>query len=490
MKLENFKLNLETSLLVLVIVLAFLFRLYKVTNPPLDWHAFRQADTASVTREYVKHGIDLLHPKYHDLGNIQSGQYNPEGYRMVEFPVINALIAQFVRLTKLDLVVVSRLFSIFASLGTLTLLYFLVKDISGKRAGLWTAVWFGFLPYAIFYSRAILPEPFMLFFLTLGLTSFYYFLKTPSRWYFWLVSLVGLSLALLLKPFAIFIFPVLLTFAYGYKKTHLLRWSVMAGYLSLGLTLVPLTIWRQWIKQFPAGIPASDWLFNSDGIRLRPAWFRWLGYERLVKLFLGFIGVIFLPFALVKLTKKEALIYGVWWLGIITYFIVFATGNVKHDYYQNLALPILVITLGRGSTIIERLLTKKLNPLIGSLVVLGLVLVTNLSAWPFVKGYFMINHPEYIVAGEAVDKLLPKDAVVIAPDFGDTQFLFMTNRRGFPIGFEIDKKIQHGAQYYVSTSFDDEVKDLEKKYFTIKKTPEYIILDLTKTKTQKIKTQP
>ena len=475
------KLNFEIGLLALILLLAFVLRLYRISNPPLDWHAFRQADTASVTREYVKHGIDLLRPRYHDLSNIQSGKPNPEGFRMVEFPLINAIIAQVVLITGLDLVIVSRLFSLLASLGTLSLIYLLVKEISGKKAALWSSLFFALLPYSIFYSRVILPEPFILFFSMLGLTSFFFFLKKPGL-ILWLLAWLGFSLALLLKPFVIFIMPVLLAFAYGLERKKLFSLPVVLGYLGLSTSFLTLYAWREWIKQFPSGIPASNWLFNSDGIRLRPAWFRWLGYERLVKLFLGFVGLVFLPFSLVKLSKKEALIYGVWWLGILAFFVVIATGNVRHDYYQNLMLPILVITLGRGATLIERQLNRHFNPLISSLAVLGLALITSLSAWQFIKGFYHINHPEYIIAGEAVDKLTPKNAIVIAPAFGDTQLLFMTNRRGFPIGFEIEEKIKAKAQYYVSTNFDDEVKKLEKKYFTIKKTHQYIILDLTKEK--------
>ena len=474
-------LNFELTILIVLLAVAFNLRLYRLSNPPLDWHAFRQADTASVSREYVKHGIDLLRPKYHDLSSIQSGQLNPMGYRMVEFPIINGLVAAIVLATGFNLVIVSRLLAIFASLVTLVSIYYLTKEISGRRAATWTALWFALLPYAIFYSRTILPEPFMLASLTLGLTAFYYFLKT-EKWYYWLISWLALSLSLLLKPFTVFIFPVLLTFAVGYQKKKLAKLKIVVAYLSLGLTALPLLAWREWIKRFPAGIPASDWLYNSDGIRLRPAWFRWLFYERLVKLFLGFVGVIFLPFALVNLKKKETLIYAVWWLGILAYFIIFATGNVRHDYYQNLMLPILVITLGRGTTILERFLSKKFNPLLASLSILSLILATNLSAWQFVKGYFNINHHEYLTAGKAVDELLPKNALVIAPDFGDTQFLYATNRRGFPIGFEIEKKIKAGAQYYVTTSDNQEARNLEKKYFTVKKTPIYLILNLTRLK--------
>ena len=73
-------------LLVIVILLTFFPRMYRIDNPIADWHSWRQGDTASVTREYVKHGIDILRPRYHDLGNVQSGKHNLEGWRMVEFP--------------------------------------------------------------------------------------------------------------------------------------------------------------------------------------------------------------------------------------------------------------------------------------------------------------------------------------------------------------------------------------------------------------------
>ena len=79
-------------ILIFIILVAFLVRLYRIDNPIADWHSFRQADTASVTREYIENSIDLLRPRYHDLSNIQSGFDNPMGYRMVEFPFINGLI--------------------------------------------------------------------------------------------------------------------------------------------------------------------------------------------------------------------------------------------------------------------------------------------------------------------------------------------------------------------------------------------------------------
>jgi hypothetical protein len=103
-------------------------------------------------------------------------------------------------------------------------------------------------------------------------------------------------------------------------------------------------------------------------------------------------------------------------------------------------------------------------------------------SWKQVGGYFNINHTEYLETGAAVDRLTPPDALVIAPAFGDTQFLYATNRRGWPIGFEIEDKIKKGADYYVSTSYDDEAKALEQTYTVVEKNKTFILIDLQKKK--------
>ena len=462
----------QTFLVSLILLLALLLRLYRIGNPVADWHAFRQADTASVTREYVKADkIDLLRPKYQDLSDIQSGFDNLEGYRMVEFPFINGLLAILLKTFKnWDLVLLSRLASVFTSLLTTVVLYKLVKEISGQKTALLSAFVYAVLPYSVYYSRVVLPEPYFLFFSTLSIWQFYLFAKTKKTSSY-LISLIALVLAALLKPFVVFLAPVYLMILWQFRRSKIFLDPRV--YLLPILAFTPMFVWREWIKNFPTGIPVSNWLFNGNGIRLRPAWFRWLFYERLTKLFLGYFGLIFLFANLLK-KDKSFYLYGAWWLGILLYFIVIATGNVQHDYYQNLILPIVTISVARGAIIIYEKLNKKIAlPAIISIFALSLFF-----AWKQVGGYFNVNHWEYIKTGNTVDKLIDPKALVIAPAMGDTQFLFQTNRRGWPIGFEIEDKINKGASVYVSTSYDWEAKDLEKKYQVITKNNDCIIIDL------------
>src|SRR3989344_7731029 len=83
----------EYFLISIILFLALVTRLYKVKSPIADWHSWRQADTASVTKIYVEEGIDLLRPRYHDISSIQTGIFNPQGLRLVEFPIFNVIHA-------------------------------------------------------------------------------------------------------------------------------------------------------------------------------------------------------------------------------------------------------------------------------------------------------------------------------------------------------------------------------------------------------------
>lgn len=77
-----------------------------------------------------------------------------------------------------------------------------------------------------------------------------------------------------------------------------------------------------------------------------------------------------------------------------------------------------------------------------------------------------------------MDKVAPNDALIIAPYMGDTAFLYQTNRRGWPIGGEIDKRIEQGADYYVTTALNDEAKSLMDIYQIIESNDQFTLIKL------------
>ncbi len=244
------------------------------------------------------------------------------------------------------------------------------------------------------------------------------------------------------------------------------------------LTLAPFILWRLWMRQFPEGVPASGWLFNEGNIRFKGAFFYWLFADRLGRLILGYWGIfLFLLGVLVRPAKKENLFFLTWFFGIIIYFFVIAKGNITHDYYQIIALPIICIYLAKGATFL--LSPQKLFNRALSLSVLVICIVFSLAfSWYHVRSFFNINRPEIVKAGRIADRLLPLDAKVIAPYSGDTAFLYQTKRKGWPVGGNIEDKINKGASFYISIDETQETKELQKKYETIFQASDFLILNL------------
>lgn len=461
---------------VFVVILTIGLRLYHINSPVADWHSFRQTDTASVAQWYVSNDVDLLHPRYQDVSNIQSGKDNPSGWRMVEFPLYQGVAATLARgMPSVSVEVWLRIVTILSATGTVIILMALTSAVSSPAVAVFTGLTYAVLPYSVFYGRTILPEPFAVFW---AMLSVYFAFRDRL-----LFSAVAGALALLVKPTAGFLLvpvPYLLYRRYGFSLLLLIR---LFAY-SL-ICLLPLWWWRVWIMQFPEGIPVFDWLLNKGNIRFKGAWFQWLFAKRLAELMLGYWGLI--PFGLgvlVRSTKKEGWLFPVMGIGGLLYLTVFAAGNVQHDYYQILIIPIVSIYVAKGFAF---LLTEKLfHPFARySLFVVSLLFMLAFS-WYTMRTYYWINRPEIIEAGRAADAMLPKAAKVIAPYNGDTTFLYQTKRQGWPLGFDIDEKIAMGATHYVTISPTDndwETKTLAETYTVLVRNEKYAIIDLTKPRT-------
>jgi len=472
----------EWLFLAVLIIFAFLVRLYQIDAPLADWHSWRQADTAAVSRNFIKNGYDVFHPRFDDLSNLVSRMENPQGYRFVEFPFYNllhAFLAQSFPARSLEWW--GRMISILFSLGSMLLLYFLVKKYLGKLTAFLAAFFFAFLPFNIYYSRVILPEPMMVF-STLAMIFFF------SQWLerkrftglYYFLFFVFASISLLLKPFMIFLFPVLFYLAWRkWGFAFLKQWPL---YLA-GLAVVPFLLWRWWMNHYPEGIPYYPWLFNHQGIRFKGAFFRWLFGERMGKLILGYWGLV--PFALGISTwvKKEGWLFHWWLVGILLYFTVIAGGNVIHDYYQIIAIPIICILLAKGGHFLLFAPKQYFNKFLCSLLFVACSLFMFAFSWYEVRGFFNINHPEILAAGRKADQILPQGAKVIAPYENDTAFLYQTNRQGWPaVVNSLDYLISLGATHYVSVWFDENTREAIEKFKVLEQTDDYVIVDLTQRK--------
>lgn len=473
--------KLEYLLLIFIVGLAFAARLYKINNPVADWHSWRQADTASVTRIYVEQGIDLLRPRYHDISNIASGFDNPEGWRFVEFPVYNALHALLYKAYPVfGLDKWGRLTSVLCSLVSIVFIFLLGRQVISKNVGLLAAFFFAVLPFNVYFSRVILPEPMAVMFTVASLWFFARFMDF-EKWWDVVIAGVFFSLAIMVKPYIVFYGVGILYLAiakYGIAKLLTNVWM----WIFFGISVTPFFFWRAWMwnNYYFVGIPHWKWAFNGDNIRFKGAFWWWILEERLGRMILGVWGTLLFVAGLVSRRKgKYPYFVHSLLVGQLAYVSLIATASVRHDYYQTLIIPTVSLALGVGTVALWN--TKEWNKQLTRLAVTACIALSLFFSFYLMREDYKINHPEIITAGTAVDKLLPKGAIVIAPYDGDTAFLYQTKRKGFPyIIYPLPEMIKRlGAKYYVSVNFDAQTNQVMNEYKIMEKTDKYVIVDLT-----------
>lgn len=491
--MNQFKKNPKSIIFLLgILLLAIALRLYKIDFPLADHHSWRQADTAAVARNFIKEGFNFLRPRIDNMTYLHSPQQqNPERLFLAEPPIYNSVVALVYLIfgVKESL---ARLTAAIFSLGTIVFLFLLVRKSFNHRTALWAAFYFAILPYSIFYSRVVLPEPMMVF-LCLGMLYFF------SRWLEnknlvdFLLTAFFSALALTQKAF-----PFFLALPMGYllvkrEGSSLLKKKNILALLGLGLTaLLPVALWRLWISQFPEGIPPYDWLFNQGGIRFRPAFFRWLFIERIGKLILGIWGLPLFGLGLIlRPDKKWGWFYHLWLLSFIIYMTVFAAGNVTHDYYQIPFIPLAAIFLAKGSDWLTKAPRQSFSR-VASLLLLGACLVFMIGfSWYQVRDFYLIQGGVDL-AGRAVDQLTPREALILTGDSNDATLLYNCNRYGWTGGYasyfpnvssSIDEVRKLGAEYYVTTKISELGNSefgqfLRENFPVISQSDQYILFDI------------
>lgn len=475
--------KIELFLLFALLLVGFVVRLYRFDGPVADWHSWRQADTSAVSRNFAQNGFDILHPRFDDLSNVPSGIYdNPEGFRFVEFPIYNVFQAGLFKTIGLFTIEEwGRLVTISFSLLSALFLFLIVKRRDSFLSGTLAAFFFLFLPFNIYFSRTILPDPLMVTFILGSIYFFDLWINEDLRLRIYnlrfLTALVFTICAFLIKPFAgFFMLPMVYLVFEKYGFDFLKKWQL---WIFAIISLLPLGLWRVWMQQYPAGIPQSSWLFNSNNIRFKGAFFHWIFARRIAEMILGFWGLPVFILGIIVKHKKNSLFFLSFILSSLIYVSVVATGNVQHDYYQIPIIPAIAIFLGLGSAYLLNPPKEYVSRIKTVPILIVCVLFMFSFSWFEVRDFFNINNPSIVIAGQAVDGMIPKNAKVIALYGGDTSFLYQTKRKGWA-SFEkpLPELIKMGADYLVLANPKPEDYGIGKTYKVESVTSDYILFNL------------
>ena len=146
--------------------IAFIYRLWGINNPLLDFHSWRQTGTASISRNFYEGGMNIFKPQ---LDTIPEG--NIKALYAVEFQLYPYLVALFYFIFGAQ-DWIGRLVSVLFGMGALFYIYFIAKKYYDEKIALWASGFYAVLPMAVFYNRTFQPEAAMLFFSIAGIYHF------------------------------------------------------------------------------------------------------------------------------------------------------------------------------------------------------------------------------------------------------------------------------------------------------------------------------
>lgn len=429
---------------VLLALLALALRCYSLSAPLLDYHSWRQADTAAIARNYAANGYRLLYPQ------IDWGGQTP-GYVESEFPLYTFALALLYHMLGVH-EWLGRLLSALSSAAAVAALALLVSAHSGRaRAGLYAGVALMLMPFPIYFGRTLMPDSLMLLLGILAVGSLWRWRRCPSPGRFALALLCGISAPLAKTPNLLIVgVPLAYLWLAGRPwRARPRRWALALLY-ALGFGL-PSLIWMWHAHglarnpQFSFGIGEKlfdlDLLFDPQFYLLLAKWsvkdvLTWAGLPFLL---LG--GVVAAGWRMDAAPAGSGgwrLLPHAWLLGVLAFFLAGAGGVVGQDYYTlPLAAPAAWL-IGIGIDYAQRALARWLaaapaRAALGTYVLPLLALggLGELSLTRIAPLYETSDF--YQTLGQRLDLALPagERVGVIAPAV--SEILYYSGRKGWRI---------------------------------------------------------
>jgi len=196
-------------------------------------------------------------------------------------------------------------------------------------------------------------------------------------------------------------------------------------------------------------------------ILFRPSFFRWIFFERINNLILG--GYLTLFFVLGIISKHKKYFFISFVFSALAYIFVFQGGNLQHEYYQILILPVFAIMIGLGVSFVFDHKKEFINPIFISILVFFLIGFSFYFSYFKVIDYYQYSQ-ELVQEANIINSLtLPEDKIV-TDRTGDTTLLYLSDRRGAPAIFKEPIELKSLGYKYLITSSDTQIKRMGSDY--------------------------
>lgn len=404
-------------------LLALALRCYGLTSPLLDYHSWRQADTAAIARNYAANGYRLLYPQV-DWGGLTPG------YVESEFPLYSYSLALLYGMFGVH-EWLGRALSAAAGAGAVAALYGLALALFNRRAALYAGLALALMPFPVYFGRAVMPDTLMLLTAILAIWTFLRWLERRSAGRMAAALLCGALAPLAKTPNLLIVAVPLAYLAWVYRPPRA-AWPALAAYALC--FAAPSLLWLRHAQRLPLDPQLSFGIGEKlfDLTLLRDAQFYLIVGRASVYDITTAAGA---PFFVAGLKPDRGdgaprWLPHAWLLGVLIFLCVGAAGFAGQEYYiLPLAAPAALL-IGVGIERVHSVVDRRAGRLVGlATAVVGVLLIAALSFARAAPLYRTVDF--YQTLGRRVDLALPpgERVGVIAPAVSEV--LYYSGRRGW-----------------------------------------------------------
>lgn len=436
----------------LLVAIGVVYRLYRLTAPLGDAHAFRQTQTASSVWLYHRLGFDLFDYHVPMFGG---------GYWILEFPFYQWIVFGLTEVFG-HRETMGRLVSILAYVGTSALLYRITHRLTGRRgAAVGALLFLSLLPITVYFQRAVMIDPLLIM---MSLLVAYALLRLVEqfRWTWFAILAVAVVVTALGKANLLVVLMGLIV-PLG-LRVMLDRRTPLPG--RIGLVVLPIVtgvLFKLWLNRADRINEASNgmtfasmrwWYLGTDF--LDGALWRTVGQRVFDQLTLGgLLAVVAGMVAVGSVRTRHRLELVAMFVGAVISIGIFKNLNGVHDYYQLPYYPILAVFGGLGLLSLHDGVARLSRS--GAIRVMAAVAATLGIVWTLnlFNGYFGNNavSTAWREAGAKLRAATPDEKLLIIQEGGDPNepnLLYEARR----IGWRINNDRQEEATRIARTTRD------------------------------------
>jgi hypothetical protein len=410
-----------------IVLFGFFARAATFKSPLLDHHAWRQADTASIARNFVEERFNPLYPQVDWRGA------QPNGYVATGFELSAVVVAAIARVTGFH-PEIGRLVSALAFIASALLVWTFVRRRYGDVAGIGATFLYAFgYPLALFMERAFMNEALLIALSVAALVTTQRYLEF-RRIGWWALTVALCVLIGITKPtYLVIVAPIAGLFIEA-RGRQMLRSPALAV-LAL-LTIGAVALWYRHMHALSLTTNLSFGLFNkifdADLVFSGSFWLRIA--RRLFRDVLGPVGIVTVVAGGWLAWKRRGWCELLGVAGFLAYLVAVPGGNLAHDYYQLVLMPIAPVLAGLAIGHWHARLTASRGPARAAAVVSVVLMVAAFSTFIRLSSFhswFYYDPPDITFCETAAALGTAADRVIVMLDVGDPKYLFCMNRKGW-----------------------------------------------------------